>query len=329
MEPQGSLPCSQEPTTGPYPEPYQSNPHHPILRFILILSTNLHLGLPSGLFPSGFPTNILHAFLFSPHSCYMPRGACLKMKQTIPKLKCHDKISWRSIYRDLSSVRYFRRWYLRTYMTKPTGGYELLLTRGVIPAVLLALCCTRKKGQPFIRRKTVTQGAPTVVTLYTGGSGMTYFHSESLSCDHIICGIKLTVLKLIFQGMHRSLAKQDQLIAAIIRNPRPFMCVLHLIVHNVFSVTEPKTFRLSTDVTITARQINIIHFQVFFFFFKKSESTAANFLTFLLYENFTPITLHSMLKPELYGVIQNWVIKIRIEADWTFTGVMKTQNRAQ
>jgi hypothetical protein len=29
------------------------------------LSTHLRLGLPSGLFPSGFPTNILHAFLLS------------------------------------------------------------------------------------------------------------------------------------------------------------------------------------------------------------------------------------------------------------------------
>jgi hypothetical protein len=31
METEGSLPCSQEPSTGPNPEPYQSNPHHPIL----------------------------------------------------------------------------------------------------------------------------------------------------------------------------------------------------------------------------------------------------------------------------------------------------------
>jgi hypothetical protein len=30
------------------------------------LSTYLRLGLPSGLFPSGIPTNILYAFLFSP-----------------------------------------------------------------------------------------------------------------------------------------------------------------------------------------------------------------------------------------------------------------------
>jgi hypothetical protein len=31
MEPEGSLPCLQEPSTGPYPEPDQSNPYHPIL----------------------------------------------------------------------------------------------------------------------------------------------------------------------------------------------------------------------------------------------------------------------------------------------------------
>jgi hypothetical protein len=31
MEPESLLPPSQEPSTGPYPEPDQSNPHHPIL----------------------------------------------------------------------------------------------------------------------------------------------------------------------------------------------------------------------------------------------------------------------------------------------------------
>jgi hypothetical protein len=42
----------------------QSNPIS--LRFILILSIHLRLGLPSGLLPCGFPTNILYAFLFYP-----------------------------------------------------------------------------------------------------------------------------------------------------------------------------------------------------------------------------------------------------------------------
>jgi hypothetical protein len=47
MEPEGSLPCSQE------------------------LSTGSYLGLPSGLFPSDFPTNILYAFLF-----FLTRATC-------------------------------------------------------------------------------------------------------------------------------------------------------------------------------------------------------------------------------------------------------------
>jgi hypothetical protein len=44
-------------------------PHPVSLRSILILPTHLRLGLPSSLFPSGFPTNILYAFLFS-SICY-------------------------------------------------------------------------------------------------------------------------------------------------------------------------------------------------------------------------------------------------------------------
>jgi hypothetical protein len=46
----------------------QIDPVHTIpsyLRSILILSTHLHLGLCSGLFPSGFPTNILYRYLVS------------------------------------------------------------------------------------------------------------------------------------------------------------------------------------------------------------------------------------------------------------------------
>jgi hypothetical protein len=68
MEPEGSLPCSQEPSTVPYPEPDQSSPCHTILSllwFILILSSHLYLDIFSGLFPSGFPTKILHTFTFA------------------------------------------------------------------------------------------------------------------------------------------------------------------------------------------------------------------------------------------------------------------------
>ena len=51
----------------------QSMPSHPTSwRFILILSSYLRLDLPSGLFPSGFPTKTLYKPFLSPHTCYMP-----------------------------------------------------------------------------------------------------------------------------------------------------------------------------------------------------------------------------------------------------------------
>jgi hypothetical protein len=44
------------------------NPIHtsPYLSIYVILSAHVRLGLPSGLFPSGFPSNILYAVIFSP-----------------------------------------------------------------------------------------------------------------------------------------------------------------------------------------------------------------------------------------------------------------------
>ncbi|PNF32524.1 hypothetical protein B7P43_G02446 [Cryptotermes secundus] len=49
------------------PRSIQFTPSHSIyLRYILILSIHPRHGLPSGLFSSGFPTNILYAFRFSP-----------------------------------------------------------------------------------------------------------------------------------------------------------------------------------------------------------------------------------------------------------------------
>jgi hypothetical protein len=62
MEPEGSLPYSQKPATGPYSEPAESSSPHSIpvsLRFILMLSSHIRLDLPSGIFPSGVP-----------HACY-------------------------------------------------------------------------------------------------------------------------------------------------------------------------------------------------------------------------------------------------------------------
>ena len=49
MEPEDSLPCSQDPVTCPYPELDQSHPT--FWRSILVLFSHLRLGLQSDLFP--------------------------------------------------------------------------------------------------------------------------------------------------------------------------------------------------------------------------------------------------------------------------------------
>jgi hypothetical protein len=64
MEPEGSLPHSQELSTCPCPEPDQSSTHH--LYRIHPNIIHLRLSLPSVLLPSDFPTNNLYVLLFPP-----------------------------------------------------------------------------------------------------------------------------------------------------------------------------------------------------------------------------------------------------------------------
>jgi len=85
MELEGSLPCSQQPVTGPCLESDVTTPHPPYFPKIhsdIIFS--VRLGLLNGFFPAGLLTKILYAFLICPVRATCPGHYILLDLITLP-----------------------------------------------------------------------------------------------------------------------------------------------------------------------------------------------------------------------------------------------------
>ena len=139
MEQEGSLLHSQVPTIRPYPEPARSSPCPHITssrRSILILSSPLHPGLPSGLFPSSFSTKILHTSLLSPISATCPPisfFSILSRAQEYIYIYIYTGCPGRNVpdfegmflklkYTDLTKYTYIRSWRVTEIMAREKCG---------------------------------------------------------------------------------------------------------------------------------------------------------------------------------------------------------------
>ena len=78
--------------------PIQSTyPHPTSWRSILILSTHQRLGLPSGLFPSGFPTKTLYAPPLLTHTRHMPSPYVHSPKKENMQHEMETQQPWKSL----------------------------------------------------------------------------------------------------------------------------------------------------------------------------------------------------------------------------------------
>jgi hypothetical protein len=104
MEPDGSLSCSQQSSTGPYPEPDKFSLHssHSIpLKSITILSSHLRVCRSSGQLPFRFSDQNIVCISHLSHLCYMPRP------YNPPWFDPHNNIRWSLQVMKLLILSYF------------------------------------------------------------------------------------------------------------------------------------------------------------------------------------------------------------------------------
>jgi hypothetical protein len=95
-------------------KPFHTSPSY--LTPILIFSTYLHHDFPGGLIPSGLPTNILNAFLFSLISAMCP--AHLLPFDLMILIYLAKSISYEDLYYAVFSIRQDPSWQLQTSISK-------------------------------------------------------------------------------------------------------------------------------------------------------------------------------------------------------------------
>jgi hypothetical protein len=152
-KPEGSIPNSQELSTCPYPQSDQSSPHHPIPP----------LQDPSWYYPTTyvlvFPTNNLHAFLFSPI-----RGTCpahlIVLALIIVIIFGEEYKSWSS------SLCTFHH----SPVTSSLFGLNTLLS--TLFSNTLSLCSSLKKDNPNLKCYTYSVKLP----------GQTGLKQHSMTC---------------------------------------------------------------------------------------------------------------------------------------------------
>jgi hypothetical protein len=88
METRGSLPSQQGPATGLNSEPDESGPHAQsyFSKVNIYIISHLHLCLPYGLFPSGFPTKTLYE-----HVTYVCNGSKYRTSHLTYSIYIHEK----------------------------------------------------------------------------------------------------------------------------------------------------------------------------------------------------------------------------------------------